>query len=229
MEGAMKKMMSLLGMLVAVASASAFPYGSSALEIQIEEYGRFTIEVNGQTYQASNGTLSLEGLMPGDYGITVVRHERRGRGYGAPVHHRVIYQGAVFVPQHTMIQGRLNRYGMNYREVGRALPMAAHCDARPSRGPAVMHDVAFQHLMMSMHRASFDRSKLEIAQMALASNVVTTSQVAVMLREFSFDSYRLELAKVAYGSVVDPQNYFMLTSEFTFDSNARALMRYVSH
>jgi len=68
---------------------------------------------------------------------------------------------------------------------------------------------------------------LEIAEAALRNNLVTTRQVSMIMREFSFDRYRLDVAKFAYESCVDPENYFRLYQEFTFDSNARALMRYI--
>jgi hypothetical protein len=236
----MKKMIHIIAMFFAVvATAQAFAYGSSALEISVEEFGRYTIEVNGQAYPANTGTLNLNQLMPGNYSVSIVRHEHVGRGYSAAVRHRVMYQGNVFVPNNTVVQGRFNRYGMAFHEVRNNpmpyyQPYAYNDCSRPqpvayNAAPVYMHDQVFSSLLMSMHRSSFDRSKLEIAQIALRNNQVTTQQVSMMMREFSFDSYRLELAKFAYQSTIDPQNYFVLTNEFTFDSNARALMRYVQH
>ena len=90
-----------------------------------------------------------------------------------------------------------------------------------------MHPNHFEGLMASMRRTPFDRTRLEIAKAALNSNYVTTAQVRVIMRQFSFDSNKLEIAKFAFASVVDPERYYSLTQEFTFDSNARALLAYI--
>jgi len=228
----MKKMITLLSVLFAVvAAAAAFPYGSSALEIQVQEFGRYSIEVNGQTYPAVHGTLQLDQLHPGHYNIRVVRHERRGRGHGAPVVHRTVYRGGVFVPHNSFVRGQFNRNGMRFEQSAPPRFNQGQCGTPEPVGymaaPQVMHGRAFDGLIGAMRSSSFDRSKLEIAEAALRNNLVTTRQVSMIMREFSFDRYRLDVAKFAYESCVDPENYFRLYQEFTFDSNARALMRYI--
>jgi len=232
----MKKMLSMIAMLLAVvATASASHFGSSALEISVAEFGRFTIEVNGQAYPATNGTLQLDQLPSGNYNVRVVKHEQRGRGHGAPVQHRVMYQGNVFVPHHTRMQGRLDRYGMRFQQAsghGRPVLGVVSSHHAPSPvpyhvGPNCMYPSAFNGLMQSMRSTPFDRTKLEIAKSAVLANYMSTQQIAAMMREFTFDRYKLDIAKFAFQSCADPENYFLLTKEFTFDSNARELMRYI--
>ncbi|MEQ9187329.1 MAG: DUF4476 domain-containing protein [Cryomorphaceae bacterium] len=231
----MKKVIPFIAMLFAVvATASAFPYGSSALEINVSEFGHFTIEVNGRAYQTTNGTLNLDRLTAGNYDVRVIKHEQRGRGYGARVHNRVLYRGNVFVPHNTRMQGRIDRYGMHFQPVSQARArhgvVRSHGPASPAMynaGPRDMHPAAFDGLMQSMRSTPFDRTRMEIACAAVQNNYVSTRQIADMMRAFTFDRYKLEIAKLAYQSCVDRENYFILAQEFTFDSNARELMRYI--
>jgi hypothetical protein len=134
----------------------------------------------------------------------------------------MIYQGNVFIPHNTLVRGNLDRYGMRFQQ---PVPAVASIHAS-SLAPQGMHPRAFQGLLASIENTPFDRSKLQIAQAALQNNYVTTQQVALIMRQFTFDKYRLDIAKYAYASSVDPQFYYLLAQEFTFDSNARALMRY---
>jgi hypothetical protein len=49
-----------------------------------------------------------------------------------------------------------------------------------------------------------------------------------MLRAFSFEDQRLELAKYAYSHVIDPQNFPQVYALFNFNSNVEALRDYVN-
>ena len=50
-----------------------------------------------------------------------------------------------------------------------------------------------------------------------------------MMKEFSFDKNRLELAKMAYRNCVDKRNYFELYDTFDFESYARELNKFVQN
>ncbi len=88
-----------------------------------------------------------------------------------------------------------------------------------------MNDVAFRELLFQLHRSSFDSDKLRIAMQAARFNALSSFQIAAMMREFSFESSKLDFAIKAYNSCYDPQNYFIVNSEFNFSSSIAELER----
>ncbi|MFM7055022.1 MAG: DUF4476 domain-containing protein, partial [Bacteroidota bacterium] len=56
----------------------------------------------------------------------------------------------------------------------------------------------------------------------------TSRQVADMMGLMTFDSSRLELAKLAYGKTIDRENYWVVYNLFTFESSIVELNNYIS-
>lgn len=97
--------------------------------------------------------------------------------------------------------------------------------ARPVNG-GIDHNF-FNRMMEQLRNESFDSRRMEIAKQMIAGNGVNTDQLAAIARLFSFDSNRLEFLKWAYDYCTDKQHYAILTSEFTFGSNADELLRFL--
>ena len=91
--------------------------------------------------------------------------------------------------------------------------------------PIGMNEAAFHGLILQLHNSSFDSDKLSIASQAARYNALNSLQIAAIMREFSFESSRLDFAIKAYNSCYDPQNYFMVNSEFQFSSSIAELER----
>lgn len=85
----------------------------------------------------------------------------------------------------------------------------------------------FDVAMRMINQASFDSQKKTIAKQYLSSNDVTSQEVLDMIRIFDFESSRLEIAKLAYSSTIDPQNYFIVNQGFQFSSSSNALNRFI--
>lgn len=88
-----------------------------------------------------------------------------------------------------------------------------------------MNEVAFRELLIQLQRSSFDSDKLRIALQAARFNALSSLQIAAIMREFSFESSKLDFAIKAYNSCFDPQNYFMVNSQFSFSSSIPELER----
>lgn len=97
--------------------------------------------------------------------------------------------------------------------------------ARPVNG-GIDHNF-FNRMMEQLRNESFDSRRMEIAKQMIAGNGVNTDQLAAIARLFSFDSNRLDFLKWAYDYCTDKQHYAILTSEFTFGSNADELLRFL--
>lgn len=104
----------------------------------------------------------------------------------------------------------------------------SHVQTHTNCGPRVMNESEFSQLIYSISNASFESTKLSIANSALRSNNVTTQQVKRILAQFSFESSKLDFAKQAYNKTIDKQNYFSVSDMFTFSSSTIELNQYIA-
>lgn len=95
-------------------------------------------------------------------------------------------------------------------------------------GVQIMNDVNFNAFLQALKRNNFDDAKLDFVRSEARNTGFTAQQIAEILKNFSFDDRRLQAGKLLYGNCVDPQNFFIVYNTFSFDSNRRALMEFVS-
>lgn len=91
--------------------------------------------------------------------------------------------------------------------------------------PLGMAPQTFSMLVMSIRREAFDDNKLNMASHAIMMNGVTSGQLRELMLLLTFDSSRLKLAQLAYASVVDKGNIFLINDAFTFSSSADEFYR----
>lgn len=95
--------------------------------------------------------------------------------------------------------------------------------------PCYVPDNEFDQILSTIRKESFNSAKVTLAKQILRSKqCFTTIQVREMLRLFSFDDSRLEMAKFAYDFTTDPENYYMVADVFTFSSSREELMKYLA-
>jgi hypothetical protein len=82
-------------------------------------------------------------------------------------------------------------------------------------------------MLQEISRQNFDSNRLQIAKQVISTNQLTSAQITDIMRLFSFESSRLEIAKFAYNYVVDPQRYFMVNNAFSFSSSVDDLNRFI--
>lgn len=83
----------------------------------------------------------------------------------------------------------------------------------------------FGRLKTSIQGASFESTKSNIAKQGMLNNDLSIDQIAEILRLFSFESTKLEIAKYAYNYTCDKNEFYQLANEFTFDSNKNEITR----
>ncbi len=104
------------------------------------------------------------------------------------------------------------------------------CNRGCDRYSAILNTMdqnTFENLKQQVTKECFDDRKLSTINLAMQNYSFSTAQVSTLMKQFSFDSKRVEFAKLAYPNVIDQQNYFMLSKEFTFDSSKRELEAYL--
>lgn len=203
---------------------------ASSLNLRMAHPGIYDVYIDGNLYTVSGNHLRVDNLRPGHKEIQIIHHNRDPRR-NVRTASRLVYRDRLHMPARTRVDARFGRNGMNvnYAPLQRNHP--TQCVAPPVAYDAPvygMHPQDFDQLMFSLDQTAFDRTKMDIARLAIRNNGITTQQLASIMESLSFDSHRLDLAKFAYGYCADQMNYYQLASIFTFESNARRLMNYIS-
>lgn len=92
-----------------------------------------------------------------------------------------------------------------------------------------MNPANFQLALTTLGDESFEDDKLALAKQIALGNYLTSNQIAAILKEFSFESSKLDFAKFAYLSCVDPENYFLMNRELTFSSSKEDLNAFIQN
>lgn len=86
----------------------------------------------------------------------------------------------------------------------------------------------FDRVLWAINKESFETNKMTSAEQIISANYFTTAQLKQLLRLFSFEGNKLQLAKLGYDKVVDQSNYYSLSDLFTFNSSRDELDRCIS-
>jgi hypothetical protein len=83
-------------------------------------------------------------------------------------------------------------------------------------------------LVAAMHRQSFDKDRMPMAQQALSESAIRAEDLTRLMKELSFESAKMELAKYGASRVADRQNLYRLNDGFTFSASAREFQDYLA-
>lgn len=231
---------------VAVFTAISMYAGAafSALNIRSADNSPIKVSVNGHFMPAVGSQVHIPHVAPGNAMVHVYRvNYQWGNEQLIPV-----YTGNMHVQPFTETFATLYnmRNGLVIDQVvslrnrpGRGMSHQVNCSSWPGgqvqpvmpifpAGPMAMDNFTFSQFMQTMQSASFDNTRLNIFRQALSMNYFSSAQVRGIMDLFSFESYKLEVAKLAYGRTIDPANYFLVNNGFTFSSSVNQLNRYLA-
>lgn len=101
-------------------------------------------------------------------------------------------------------------------------------DVPVEQPPCFVPGEEFDQIITSIRKESFNSTKVTLAKQILRSKqCFTTVQVREMLKLFSFDDSRLEMAKFAWEFTTDRDNYYQVADVFTFSSSKEELMKWL--
>ncbi len=102
-------------------------------------------------------------------------------------------------------------------------------DRNPQRDGCnqAMNQRDFQMAKDQIKKASFASDKKNIAQQILASGCITVEQLKEMLNLLSYESDKLEIAKVGYYSLADPEKFYLVNDCFSYSSSKEELNNFV--
>lgn len=95
-------------------------------------------------------------------------------------------------------------------------------------GPCRIGREQFEDMIESVRKETFNSTKLTIAKSIIKGNpCFMTTQVRDLVKEFSFESGKLEIAKFAYEYTIDKENYYRVADVFGFSSSKEELLQYI--
>jgi hypothetical protein len=240
-EPIMKKVIFTLALSLSILSASAFR-GLSELNLKLYDNSVFSVVFDNVTYNYYTSSYNFESITPGNHFISVIRQQPYGY-YNIPV---TLFSGYIYVPANQKMFSMINMYG-GYVVVSQSPLLGA--DDTPYSSDSYYYDesesvdwngsnnyydyipsmsqVSFMSLISMVNNATFESSKITIASQAINTNYMTSSQVLLLLKCFTFESSKLEIAKLAYSKVIDKGNFFKVNDAFTFDSSIDELNEYI--
>jgi hypothetical protein len=86
----------------------------------------------------------------------------------------------------------------------------------------------FYALKNTIANAKFESTRFSIAKSAVSLNCFTSQQIHELLYLFTFESTRVDFAKLAYYSVIDKERFYLVYDAFTFSSSIDELSRFIS-
>jgi len=201
----------------------------SELVIQFSQPGIYKAEIGREFYESYRGSVEISGLRAGFYHVNMYRLQKQHPH--DPGRWVLIGRDTIEITRRSLVETvwsdrrgfqqtvvtSLNRRGGNH---------SGFANHRPPNARPVFHmpDPVFHALTSRLASASFESTRREIAYSAIAQHGISVGQLRIVLNYFNFDSNRLALAKSVHPFVFDPENYFMLTDAFVFESNARAIV-----
>jgi hypothetical protein len=87
----------------------------------------------------------------------------------------------------------------------------------------------FEAFMKELKRVSFDNDKILFLTASAGYNSFYTEQVKEIMRTFSFDENKLACVQMLVPCIVDPQNIYSLSSEFSFKSTSDKFFQFLSN
>lgn len=96
-----------------------------------------------------------------------------------------------------------------------------------SGGVGTLSDIKIDNLKAKVDAKRTDTDKLTVLKDGLRREKITTAQVGDMMDWFSFESTKLDLAKWAYGQVVDKEYYSDLEGKLSYKNYQDELAQFV--
>ncbi len=100
-------------------------------------------------------------------------------------------------------------------------------DCRASVRNGYFSTESWAALLRTLRETNSDNTRSGTAKSALKRANVTAAQVLELIKLFSFESTKLDLAKYAFDYTCDPQNYFIVNQGFQFESSKSDLNEFL--
>ena len=209
--------------------------GYAEVFIRIPERGRYTVSIGEQEITNANGMYRFFDLAAVSQPLSI--WQGRNLIYRVTINPRdntrmvmdfFSRQGLYLLDEINLSNNQPSYHGSQWNDVwNRAYGQAPYphggCQPMPP-----MPASEFDKFAKMYKKQSFDDDKLSFFRAQKNMLMLSTEQVAQLVKSLAFGDNKLALAKEAYSRVVDPQNYYLLLDSFTFLSEKEEFKNFLS-
>lgn len=236
-----KIMFAVFAFLLMVANANS---QSSYLQLSLFDDGDFSVTFDNTTLGTGN-YAEFDNVTAGEHTLKIMRE-----GIKVPPQGEVIFDGKIKIPSGSDIYAVIDEYNtlVIYKKkayaFNRLIPMGEFVRRCGNDGTKmddketyssndeckykVMKKEDFSDLKGSVNNRTFESSNSAIVKTAIDNNYFTSEQVRELMRYFTFEDTKLEIAKYSYKKVCDVKNFFKVYDAFDFESSVTELKNYIS-
>ncbi|MDO5615985.1 MAG: DUF4476 domain-containing protein [Cruoricaptor ignavus] len=209
-----------------------YNYGYAEVFLRIPENGYFTVEIGDQIMGNASGKFRFFDLPSGNIPISIYSGDF------------LVYNSVINVKNNTRIVldfftdyglYLLDNYPVQAQNYGYKQwddvwnnPYNQNGNSYYYNDYQVMNDEQFSGFMAQLSRQSFDKDRLSFINAQMPHTWFTANQIYEILKQFSFEDKKLDLAKKMFHKCVDKPNFYRVYDAFDFDSYKQKLMNYVS-
>ena len=226
--------------VIALMITAGAAYSQSSLSIIFYDSKSYSVDIDGNDFGFFQDEFRAE-INSGKHYIKIYDAVRASM--------KPVYEGNVSIPDGSRIYATLNedyrleiikksRHGEHNRICNCDCEYCRNCIYKDRGGRRhnennenylyPMGDREFSDLTASVQSLAFDDNKREMINMAIERNYFTSDQVKSLLGLFSFEASKLEIAKNAYKKTIDKENYFKVSTAFTFESTIMELKEFLN-
>lgn len=220
--------------------------GDSYLQVSLYDDGDFRVMLDNSEMSSPGNVAEFDNLSAGEHYLKIMRESAN-----VPPQGNVIFDGKIKIPADYSIyavideynaftvykkvsysKGRITLDPKYYRKCGSGNSDYNYNNDkdknRTDQCGGIMNKDDFSSLKKDIGNRSFETSNVSILKEVLDKNIVSSDQVRELMDFFTFETNKLEIAKYAYKSTCDKNNYFKVYSAFSFDSSVDELKNYIS-
>lgn len=202
----------------------------SKVIIQLRGMQQVNVHFAGNLFYQVNGRIVVPRVYPGSQSLRVIQdHWRRGRHVGKTV----IFHGRLNVPPNSKVIASIGRNGvLRIHNIvplplkrGRSYGNHGH-DRYYNTRPAQQLN-AYERMLVNMEQQRFEQDKFRVARIYVINNRLYAADVQEMMERLRFESDRLKLAKLAYRSTINSQDYSIVENSLRYQSSKQQLRQFV--
>lgn len=237
----------LLGLSLSVARAMP-----SELSIRMFDYSAFNIVIDGQEFSTASTNYTIPGIVSGSHFVKIYKFRPNSGNNGFP---KLFFSSVIFIPDGAVISSMIDFSG-SYVVLSEKPVIISPYPGNGGHGGHGGHGNGHGHghgggsgsgygnsyddfkgmspadfadLKYLVNKTPFDDTRVTIAEQAIAGSYtgIRSKQVGDLMEMLTFESSRLELAKFAYGYVVDKEKFFVVNNAFVFSSSIDELNDFI--
>lgn len=233
-----------LTVFLIISLASVLYPQSSYLQISLFDDSEFSITFDNTNLSAGN-FAEFDGVSPGEHSLKIIKEGSEMSPQG-----NVIFDGKIKIPAGSDIYAVIDEYNsfLVYKKKAygknRLIPTGDFVKKCGSGGNEnkvktdnntsdecrykIMKKEDFDDLKKSINNRNFESTNSAAVKTAIDNNFLSSEQVKELLKFFTFEDTKLEIAKYSYKKVCDKNNFFKVYDAFDFESSITELKNYIS-